>query len=143
MVYIVINLQEISFTVKCPLDYTGGCCVFFVPLWITFDATSFPSSQTGGFSSFHPQSRLSLVGVNQNYFSWSASTVPTPSSVYSSAGIELTASCFSGGIELYHSSHSRVSSDNHIIPLPYISLIICIFKFLPAFYSLILDASTV
>ena len=111
MVYIVINLQEISFTVKCPLDYTGGCCVFFVPLWITFDATSFPSSQTGGFSSFHPQSRLSLVGVNQNYFSWSASTVPTPSSVYSSAGIELTASCFSGGIELYHSSHSRVSSD--------------------------------
>ena len=85
--------------------------MFFVPLWITFDATSFPSSQTGGFSSFHPQSRLSLVGVNQNYFSWSASTVPTPSSVYSSAGIELTASCFSGGIELYHSSHSRVSSD--------------------------------
>ena len=69
MVYIVINLQEINFTVKCPLDYTGGCCVFFVPLWITFDATSFPSSQTGGFSSFHPQSRLSLVGVNQNYFS--------------------------------------------------------------------------
>ena len=100
--------------------------MFFVPLWITFDATSFPSSQTGGFSSFHPQSRLSLVGVNQNYFSWSASTVPTPSSVYSSAGIELTASCFSGGIELYHSSHSRVSSDNHIIPLPYISLP-CIF----------------
>ena len=78
--------------------------MFFVPLWITFDATSFPSSQTGGFSSFHPQSRLSLVGVNQNYFSWSASTVPTPSSVYSSAGIELTASCFSGGIELYHST---------------------------------------
>ena len=64
--------------------------MFFVPLWITFDATSFPSSQTGGFSSFHPQSRLSLVGVNQNYFSWSASTVPAPSSVYSSAGIELT-----------------------------------------------------
>ena len=36
--------------------------------------------------------------------------LPAPSLVYRSAGIELTASCSSGDKELYHSSHSRVSS---------------------------------
>ena len=50
-----------------------------------------------------------LVG-KQSYSSAFESSVPAPSSVYSSAGIELTASCSSGDKELYHSSHSRVSS---------------------------------
>ena len=50
-----------------------------------------------------------LVG-KQSYSSAFESSVPAPSSVYRSAGIELTASCSSGDKELYHSSHSRVSS---------------------------------
>ena len=50
------------------------------------------------------------LGVKQSYSSASESSVPAPSSVYRSAGIELTASCSSDDKELYHSSHSRVSS---------------------------------
>ena len=48
--------------------------------------------------------------IKHDYSSASESDVPTSSLVYRSAGIELTASCSSCDKELYHSSHSRVSS---------------------------------
>ena len=48
--------------------------------------------------------------IKHDYSSASESDVPTSSRVYRSAGIELTASCSSCDKELYHSSHSRVSS---------------------------------
>ena len=50
--------EQITPAIARPDIVFNSCLLYTSLLWIASDATSFPGSQTAGFSSFRPQSRL-------------------------------------------------------------------------------------